>query len=48
MPWGLFSPEMSEAFTVAPEVVYSPTVYQLTVVRDKKIRPRYCDAEGAI
>src|SRR5690348_1071882 len=26
MPCGLFSPEISEAFTVAPDVVYSPTV----------------------
>ena len=26
MPRGSFNPEMSEAFTVAPEIVYSPTV----------------------
>ena len=26
MPWGSLSPEMSEALTVAPEVVYSPIV----------------------
>jgi hypothetical protein len=26
MPCGSLSPEISEAFTLAPEVVYSPTV----------------------
>ena len=47
-------PVMSEAFTEAPDVVYSPTVPDLAKggpgivdkVRDKQIRTRYRDGGG--
>jgi len=35
MPCGESNPEMSEAFTVAPEVVYSPTVPKFVDVTNK-------------
>ena len=43
MPPGWSNPETSEAFTVAPEVVYSPIV-SVATVRDKQIRSRHRDA----
>jgi hypothetical protein len=35
MPLGLFNPEISEAFTVAPEMVYSPIVPPLEFVTNR-------------
>ena len=43
MPNGPFNPETSEAFTTAPDVVYSPIV-PLTVIRDKQVRSRHGNA----
>ena len=44
MPNGSSSPEISAAFTVAPEVVYSPIV-PFGFVRDEQIGARHRDAE---
>ena len=39
MPSGSVSPLMSEAFTVAPEVAYSPTVPMLVLLTTNRSEP---------
>ena len=46
MPSGPFNPEMSDAFTIAPDVVYSPIVPSR--IRDKQVRSGHRDANGAV